>query len=288
MKKYIVFLVTNIFLTSILLSQNNKHTTVVIIGVTHTESRFVNTDSLLLVLQKVKPDLILDEMQYPSGYYTKEKELRKLSPFLQLRTKLGIGSKLPPEKKVLYEYRKKDPKIIIRPFDIYIEDRNKYIRRDLEWEKKFFGILNNPKNSDSFSSYQIDLFLQYIRLDNFVYDVIGKSYFDMNQPNISDSVRKMIAVSEPFFTSIVDSVAVACSLKPYYQKKKNFWRERNEKMANNILEYIHEYSGKRIVVLTGLFHKYYLMDLLNQAPQRDLFKVVEFYDSVLEKDERKE
>jgi hypothetical protein len=189
---------------------------------------------------------------------------------------------------VLYKYRKIEPNIIIRPFDIYIEDRNKYVRRDLEWEKKFFGILNNPENSDSFSSYQTDLFLQYVRLDNFVYDVMGKSYFDMNQPNISDSVRKMIAVSEPFFTSIVDSVAVACSLKPYYQKKKNFWRERNEKMANNILEYIHEYSGKRIVVLTGLFHKYYLMDLLYQVPQRDLFKVVEFYDSVLEKDERKE
>jgi hypothetical protein len=110
----------------------------------------------------------------------------------------------------------------------------------------------------------------------------------MNQPDVPDSVRKMIAISEPLFMSIVDSVAVAGSLKPYYDKKKNFWRERNEKMASNIIEYIQEYPGKRIVVLTGLFHKYYLMDLLFQVPQRDLFKVVEFYDSVLEKDERKE
>ncbi len=37
------------------------------IGVSHTESRFMNTDSLLNVLQKVKPDLILDEMQSPKA-----------------------------------------------------------------------------------------------------------------------------------------------------------------------------------------------------------------------------
>jgi hypothetical protein len=62
MKFFIPFLISNFFLTSILLSQNNEQTIVVIIGVSHTETKFVNTDSLLLILQKVKPDLILDEM----------------------------------------------------------------------------------------------------------------------------------------------------------------------------------------------------------------------------------
>lgn len=284
MKKFIVFLATNIFLTSILLSQNNKHTSVVIIGVTHTESRFVNTDSLLLILQKVKPDLILDEMQSPSGFYTKEKELRELPASVKLRTKLGIGNKLPPEKKVLYEYLKIDPNIIVRPFDIYIEDRNKYIRQDSEWENKFFGIVNDPKYSNTFSSYQTDLFLEFVRLNNFLYDLTLKSYFDMNQPDVSDSLRKMMAVSDPFIMSIVDSVAIAGSLKPYYDKKKNFWRERNEKMASNIIDYIKEFPAKRIVILTGLLHKYYLLDLLNQSHQKDLFKIVEFYDPILEKD----
>lgn len=238
----------------------------------------MNTDSLLIVLQKVKPDLILDEMQSPSGLYTKEKELRELPKSVKLRTKIGIGKQLPPEKMVLYEYRKINSNIIIRPFDIYIEDRNKYIRQDREWESKFFGIVNDPKYSNTFSSYQTDLFVQYVRLNNYLYDVTRKSYFDMNQPDVSDSLRKMTDVSNPFIMSIVDSLAIATSLKPYFVKNRNFWRERNEKMANNIIEYIQEYPGKRIVVLTGLLHKYYLMDLLHQAPQRHLFKVVEFYD----------
>jgi hypothetical protein len=281
MKYFLPFLVANFFFTSLLLSQNNRHTTVVIIGVSHTESRFMNTDSLLLVLQKVKPDLILDEMQSPSGYYTNEKELRELPSSLQLRTQLGIGKKPPPERMVLYEYRKIDPNIIIRPFDIYIEDRNKYIRQDSEWEKRFFSIVNDPKYSSTFSSYQTDLFLQYIRLNKFLYEITRKSYFDMNQPHVPDSLRKMTAISDPFIMSILDSVPSAGTLKQFYEKNKSFWRERNEKMASNIIEYIQEYPGKRIVVLTGLLHKHYLMDLLHQSPLSDLFKVVEFYDPEL-------
>ncbi len=282
MKFIITFLVVNFSFNSMLLSQHNTHTTVVIIGVSHTESRFMNTDSLLNVLQKVKPDLILDEMQSPSGFYTNEKELRELPTSVKLRTKVGIGKQLPPEKMVLYEYRKINPNIIIRPFDIYIEDRNKYIRQDHEWESKFFGIVNDRKYSNTFSLYQTDLFLQYVRLNNYLFDITRKSYFDMNQPDVSDSLKKMIAVSDPFMMSIVDSLAIARSLKPYYEKNKIFWRERNEKMANNIIEYIQAYPGKRIVVLTGLLHKHYLMDLLHQSPKSNLFKVVEFYDQVLQ------
>ena len=278
MKYFIPFLVIKVFFTSKLLSQNNQQTTVVIIGVSHTESRFMNTDSLLILLQKVKPDLILDEMQSPSGFYTNEKELRELPASMKLRTKLGIGKQLPPEKMVLYEYRKINPNIIIRPFDIYIEDRNKYIRQDREWENKFFGIVNDPKYSKTFTSYQTDLFIQYVRLNNYLYDITRKSYFEMNQPEVSDSLRKMTAVSDPFIMSIVDSLAIASSLKPYFLQNRNFWLERNKQMANNITEYIQEYPGKRIVVLTGLLHKHHLLDLLHKSPQRDLFKVVEFYD----------
>ena len=281
MKYFITFQATNFFLISILLAQRNNNTTVIIIGVSHTESRYMNTDSLLIVLQKVKPGLILDEMQSPSGYYTNEKELRDLPSSVQLRSQLGIGKKPPPERMVLYEYRKIDPNIIIRPFDIYIEDRNKHIRQDSEWEKKFFSIVNDPKNSRTFSSYQTDLFLQYVRLNNFLYDITRKSYFDMNQPDVPDSLRKMTAVSDPFIMSILDSVSSASSLKPYYEKNKRFWRERNEKMAKNIIEYIQEYPGKRIVVLTGLLHKHHLLDLLQQSSLRELYKVVEFYDQVI-------
>lgn len=283
MRFLLILLMTNVCLVKVVLCQDRKTTTLIIIGISHTESSFMNTDTLLFILQKIKPDVILDEMQSPSGFYTKEKELRKLPASIALRTKLGIGKKLSPEKMVLYRYREIDSNIIIRPFDIYIEDRNKYIREDKEWEKKLYSILNNPKNSNNFSSFQKSLFNQFVRLNNFMYDVAQKSYLDMNQSHVSDSLRQMLTITDPFFTSVLDSLEIASPLKPYYEKNKFFWGERNEKMVSNILEYVEQYPGTRMVVLTGLLHKHCLIDLLNQSPKKDLYKILEFYDPQLRK-----
>ncbi|MBL0884664.1 MAG: hypothetical protein IBJ16_15190 [Chitinophagaceae bacterium] len=243
----------------------------------------MNTDSLFSILQKIKPDVILDEMQSPSRQYTKEKELRKLPITAGIRTKLGIGKKPSPEKLVLYKYKKFYPVIIIRPFDIYVEDRRKYFLRYEAWEKNFYSILNNPKHSNTFSPFQKKLFYEYLRLNNYMYDLTQKSYLDMNQSHVSDSLRQMLAITDPFFTSVLDSLEIAAPLKPYYEKNKFFWGERNEKMTSNILEYVEQYPGTRIVVLTGLLHKHCLIDLLNQSPKKDLYKILEFYDPQLEK-----
>ncbi len=125
------------------------------------------------------------------------------------------------------------------------------------------------------------MFLQFVRLNNYQYDITQKTYYDMNQPDVLDSLKKMEAISDPFFRSVMVSLPVAASLKPYYDKSQVFSRERNEKMAKNIMEYIETYPGKRIVVLTGLLHKPYLIDLLNTSPQKNLFTIAEFYNPAL-------
>jgi hypothetical protein len=239
--------------------------TVIIIGVNHGETRYMNTDSLLQILQSIKPHVILDEMQYPSGYYTRDKQLRNPPLTYRIRAKLGIGRKISPEKRVLYAYRKKDPAIIIKPFDIYIENRKDYVLKDRKWDKQFIEIVNNDTYANSFSPYQQALFQEYARLHNYLYDLVQQTYLTMNQPDVSDSLRKMVSLSDPFIRSILDSVPAASSLKPFYEMNSAFWKERNETMAKNILDYIKEYPGKRIVVLTGLLHKYYLEDLLRPA-----------------------
>ena len=45
----------------------------------------------------------------------------------------------------------------------------------------------------------------------------------------------MTAVSDPFIMSIVDSLAIASSLKPKYEKNIIFWLERNKKMVNRFV-----------------------------------------------------
>ena len=229
MRVLLILLMTNVCLTKVVLCQDKKTTSVIIIGLSHRETRFMNTDSLFSILQKIKPDVILDEMQSPSRQYTKEKELRKLPITVGIRTKLGIGKKPSPEKLVLYKYKKSYPDIIIRPFDIYVEDRRKYFLRYEAWEKNFYSILNNPKHSNTFSPFQKKLFYEYLRLNNFMYDLTQKSYLDMNQSHVSDSLRQMLAITDPFFTSVLDSLEIAAPLKPYYEKNKFFWEKEMKK-----------------------------------------------------------
>ena len=46
-------------------------------------------------------------------------------------------------------------------------------------------------------------------------------------------------------------------------------------MVNQITRYTKQYAGKRIIILTGLSHKYYLQDKLNDRKKNDV-KIIEF------------
>lgn len=54
------------------------------------------------------------------------------------------------------------------------------------------------------------------------------------------------------------------SYKEGYKLWCNFWDLRNNSMAINIIKTAFQHKGKKIVVLTGVQHKYYLLELLEQ------------------------
>ncbi len=47
-------------------------------------------------------------------------------------------------------------------------------------------------------------------------------------------------------------------------------------MAINIIKHASQYSGKKIVVLTGVQHKYYLKELLDKY-QDGSYRVIEYF-----------
>jgi hypothetical protein len=48
-------------------------------------------------------------------------------------------------------------------------------------------------------------------------------------------------------------------------------------MVNQILRYSKQFAGKRIIILTGLNHKYYLQEKLSDPMKSDI-KFIEFVD----------
>jgi len=50
----------------------------------------------------------------------------------------------------------------------------------------------------------------------------------------------------------------------------NFGKSRNRYMVQKILDIASAYKGQRIIVLTGLIHKYFLIDELNKQTKINL------------------
>ena len=48
------------------------------------------------------------------------------------------------------------------------------------------------------------------------------------------------------------------------------WRQRNQIMTDNIIKAAKQYTGKRLVVVTGATHRYILRDLLKNEPSIEL------------------
>jgi len=54
--------------------------------------------------------------------------------------------------------------------------------------------------------------------------------------------------------------------RAFYQVNEQYWDIRNQAMARNIARYAALYPGRRLVVLSGFNHRYYLRrELLKRA-----------------------
>lgn len=60
-----------------------------------------------------------------------------------------------------------------------------------------------------------------------------------------------------------------------YKRAGDFWDIRNITMAKNILTMTQKFQGKKIVVLNGFFHRYYLKSILSEKEEEYNFKLVE-------------
>ena len=49
-------------------------------------------------------------------------------------------------------------------------------------------------------------------------------------------------------------------------------------MSKNILHFVREYHGKKIIVLNGYFHRYYLNSLIRPKEKELNFMLKEFYE----------
>jgi hypothetical protein len=245
---------------SIVKAQN----TIFVIGSLHAETSKVTKAAFFTAIKNCKPDLILLELE--SSMMEKDFSLPK--------SLKGVF-----EVDVIELLVKDNPKILVRPFDI--EGRNEFFRENNYFETQ------QAMNTEIFKMYEENSL-------SFENKVIVENYIDLSRSvnSVTDADLKTIN-SFPVDTLIklkINSIyknfhhilSTTKSLEKYQDHLKldsAFWIKRNNEMASNILKFNKLYNRKKIVVITGTYHRYFLKELLKPQESQHNFKLKEFYDT---------
>ena len=238
-------------------------TEIIIIGIIHSGNKSFNESTLYKILKINKPDIILWE----------QSTIFKRVIGLKTGKLLGI-CKPGIEQLSLQKFSKLNRQVLILPFDttftnkkIYADSLNFIIQTFNDSLKK---ATKSFEDSISYSEFENKQNLYYSLIDTLPLKRI-------NQNDVVDMARKLNfwegKVIIPLgIKYISDSLVVS-----NFRNEGKFWNDRNEHMVNQIIKYSKQFIGKRIIVLTGLNHKYYLQDKLSTSERNDI-KIIEFTD----------
>jgi hypothetical protein len=282
--KYIILACILYSLQSIVYGQNlnlpdSQKTKIYIIGVVHFENQFRNSDSLLKMLIDIRPDLILSETDTLSGYFKSDSTLVEPPKWYKIARKLNAGRKMPPEMEVLYRYREINNSLSIYPFDMVIRNRKQYDANQSENENKWVSSLNYASSNNMIPVWALQPHKEFINYNNWFFEISQSSYIYMNRTVITDSIRQMMKLENEYFPRVIDSVQILSGYKQWNNQNTNDWFIRNDIMTKNIIKYIERFKPKKVVVFTGLLHKYILTDLLNYYNNQQNYKLVEYFEN---------
>ena len=279
MKRILLSICISSFISnlSVFAQQNEKQTEILIIGVNHNRTKKINYHKLYQLLEKNKPDLILWEQS------------EDFERVFGLRTayRLKIFSNA-TEQLALQVFNKKNRLIPILGFDTSFSSsiniikettssknyskeerlsRKKYIKESIRIDDTFFTKLYQSKlnNEDSLK------YRTYVDLhNNYVNDIFNKSLEEINLPVIYNKSKEIEEMESNIIIPLARKYMIDSIALNEYISDKHFGAARNKFMANKILDIASDHIGKKIIVLTGLSHKYFLTNELDKQNKMSL------------------
>ncbi len=224
-----------------------SQTELCIVGEVHGECSYMNRDSVYNILLKIKPDVVLIELD--SSYFTSDFRFN-IEPDENWGNQM-LGA---------HKY-KSLRKVDLRPFDM--SGRDQWYRQTNYFdnqEKMWSDILDlYEKNELSARDKEdVDLIRLMMNYNGVKFNSVKDLNVDMTMKFLS--LREKIIYSK--VVSIVENTKKLNHWIDFARLWKAQWYERNAVMAGNIKKIVKEYKNKRIVVLVGLEHKPGLLDLL--------------------------
>tara|TARA_R110000868_G_scaffold304437_14_gene565189 strand:- start:32753 stop:33565 length:813 start_codon:yes stop_codon:yes gene_type:complete len=262
-----------IFIGLLLNSCTSNKTELVLLGTVHQPIQNFTPDSLYNILVRIKPDLILFEVD--SSFFTSDFEFN-----LTWESNENIAT-------VNYMA---NFDVDVRPYEF--TGRNEY-RREIgarPTDAKAIELLDSLYRNNLLDSSNRKIYQTFLKvtdsLNSFAY--LGAKAFNNSKTDEIARLRQQYQYQEvlqiiteyPIFstTYFLKNDGDSISYADGYKRASEFWDLRNQTMAKNILYFVNQYKGSRIVVLNGYFHRYYLKSLIEPKQDELGFILKEFHE----------
>src|SRR5690606_1691730 len=186
-------------------------------------------------------------------------------------------------------YLKKFPQTLRFPFDF--EGRNKYRKEKgmVPTDNLTVKLIDSLYNAKKLSIQQTNTYETFKNITNDLIKIAELSPENFNNSK-TDSIaekrqyyqyQKLLEITNerPEFSEnyVTKPDGKNISYKDGFKLMSKFWDLRNQTMAKNIYDIVEKYPNKKIVVLTGFLHRYYLIKQLRELNSGN-FRIREFYE----------
>jgi hypothetical protein len=241
----------------------NGGTEIVLVGTVHSPTTKFTEGTLIDILRRVNPDLVLLELDpsFFDGSFALPEKYQNISL----------------ENKAVTAYLK-TAGARLRPFDI--EGRNKfyqehdYFKRELSLNQELSRLYAAGR-----LSAEAKLLFEGLTALAAVRDSCGAERPEVINSSACDTaIEKKQGYAFKGIGQIVALTPALKEFKPFWNLADDFWARRNEAMVRNVVKYAKELKAERAVVLCGFEHRYYLRHKLAEQAAAEGFLVKEYWE----------
>lgn len=248
-------------------------TELILMGTLHQPLEGFTADRLYGILETIQPDVILYEGD--SSFFSNDFKALKIWDS--------------NENNAVQEYIK-NHKVKLRPYDFTGRNEYRIAFGSRPTDKKATRLLDSLYKADALEAQDKMVYASFEAMNDTLMHIAkaGAKFFNSFT---TDSIVKdrqyyqyeklaEIMSHYPIFESTyhVKKDGDSISYMEGYRRAYTFWNMRNKAMAKHILHFVDEDKGKRIIVLNGFFHRYYLNLLLRPEQETHDFVIKDFYE----------
>ncbi|MGJ8549589.1 hypothetical protein [Winogradskyella wichelsiae] len=264
-----------LILVTIIACKTEKAAEIIVIGTLHRPESNFNPEILFNILEDIQPDFILEELD--SSFFTSNFRHKNVS---------NSNERIASEK-----YTEKYPITQLRPYEF--EGRNEY--RINSGSRPTDGLttklIDSLNRADLLTEEEAKIHLKYKALLEPLIVLASKSPENFNNPSTDSICAERQYYQYTMLSKITNrrnEFATRYHTKPNgekisyrdgYQLAGNFWDLRNQTMAKNIMRISEQHPGKKIVVLCGFMHRYYILSELKKLTKDKNISLKEFYNN---------